>query len=120
MKNSLAKLIQIILIIASCFLFVNEGNAQPNVESRPNSLVLILGGANHTQGFPDPRIQQFYTAAAIDAAQKLASAFSAAKVKNSKFILDSRTPDYQKLVGVNLSMCDCRFIAQVQVGKNVR
>lgn len=82
--------------------------------------VLVVGGASHTQtGFPDPRIQRFYIATAANAAEQMAEALNAVKVRNTKFITWSRYPGYQQELGINLAGCDCNFILQVSFGKNV-
>jgi hypothetical protein len=82
--------------------------------------VLVLGGASHTQsGFPDPRIQRFYTATAANAAEQMAEALEKAGVRNTKFIVWSKYPEYQQELGYNIAACDCNFLLQVSFGKDV-
>lgn len=81
--------------------------------------VLVLGGASHTQsGFPDPRIQRFYTATAANAAEQMAEALEKAGVRNTKFIVWSQYPEYQQELGNNIAACDCNFLLQVSFGKD--
>ncbi|SDN32994.1 hypothetical protein [Polaromonas sp. JS666] len=82
--------------------------------------VLVLGGASHTQsGFSDPRIQRFYTATAANAAEQMAEALEKAGVRNTKFIVWSKYPEYQQELGNNIAACDCNFLLQVSFGKDV-
>lgn len=83
-------------------------------------VVLVVGGASHTQaGFADPQIQHFYIATAANAAERMAEALAGARVRNAKFITWSRDPAYQQELGINLAACDCNFLLQVSFGKNV-
>ncbi|SFU95247.1 hypothetical protein SAMN05216350_109135 [Polaromonas sp. YR568] len=82
--------------------------------------VLVLGGASHTQsGFADPKIQRFYTATAANAAEQMAEALGKAGVRNTKFVVWSRYPEYQQELGNNIAACDCNFLLQVSFGKDV-
>jgi hypothetical protein len=82
--------------------------------------VLVLGGASHTQsGFPDPKIQRFYTATAANAAEQMAEALEKAGVRSTKFIVWSKYPEYQQELGNNIAACDCNFLLQVSFGKDV-
>lgn len=109
------RLLTALAIWTICF-FAAGANAQTPAG---DASVLVLGGASHTQaGFSDPRIDQFYISTAVNSAERLASALTAAGVRNAKLINWSRSP-YQQELGNSLAACDCNFLMQVAFGKNV-